>query len=289
VSDDSGGYPGAPPGWYADPAGGPGQRWWDGYAWTEATVLPSVPPPPPASATASPPGYPPAPGHTVPPRPTGVASPPWVPQPRQARDLVGDELRISPLARVAIAFPGISALANLISIVANASAYRRFGHELRLSMDAAAHNQPAPVVTVPAEDGLSSVLILVALAALVVVLVWQFRAATAARAMHLPAKRSPGWGVAFWFIPIVNFWMPYQAIRDCLAPADPARAQILRYWLFTIGIEIGYLLTFVAIIISTPVGVILAILTGVCALGVLATAPQVVTSIAVAHQAAVKP
>ncbi len=42
------GYPGAAPGWYADPAGGPGQRWWDGYAWTAATVLPEVPPPPPA-------------------------------------------------------------------------------------------------------------------------------------------------------------------------------------------------------------------------------------------------
>ena len=38
VSEHSG-YPGAPPGWYPDPAGGPGQRWWDGYAWTEATVL----------------------------------------------------------------------------------------------------------------------------------------------------------------------------------------------------------------------------------------------------------
>ena len=48
------GYPGAPPGWYPDPAGGPGQRWWDGYTWTEATVLPQHPPPPPW-ATAGPP------------------------------------------------------------------------------------------------------------------------------------------------------------------------------------------------------------------------------------------
>jgi hypothetical protein len=219
----------------------------------------------------------------------GAVPPPWVPQPRDARDLVVEELRISTLARFAIAFPGVSALANLVSIVANASEYRRFGHELRLSMDAAAHNRPAPVVTAPSESGLSSVLILVALAALVVVLIWPVRAATAARAMHLPAKRSPGWGVVFWFIPIVNFWMPYQAIRDCLAPADPGRARILRYWLFTIGIEIGYLLTFAAIIISTPAGVILAILTGASAVGVLATAPQVVVSIAAAHRAAVNP
>lgn len=29
------------PGWYPDPAGGPGQRWWDGQRWTEHTAVPS--------------------------------------------------------------------------------------------------------------------------------------------------------------------------------------------------------------------------------------------------------
>jgi Domain of unknown function (DUF4328)/Protein of unknown function (DUF2510) len=286
VSDDSGGYPGAPPGWYADPAGGPGQRWWDGYAWTEATVLPSVPPPPPALTSA--PGYP-SPWSTVPPPPVASGSPPWIPPPRDARDLVVEELRISPVARFAIAFPGITALANVISIVANRAAYRRFGHELRLSMDAAANHQTAPVVTAPAEGALSSVLILCALAALVIVCVWQFRAATAARAMRLPAKRSPGWGVAFWFIPIVNLWMPYQAIRDCLAPGDPNRAVVLRYWLLFVTMSVGATLTVIGLMASTPVGVVFAVLSGCAALGVLATAPSVVSAIATAHHAAVNP
>ena len=279
MSDESGGYPGAPPGWYADPAGGPGQRWWDGYSWTEATALPSVPPPPPASSAYSS-GLPP------PPPPTAATPRPWVPQARDVRDLVADELRISPLARIAIAFPGVTALANLIFMVSNASAYREFGHQLRLQMD---DPQNHHVVTVPTQGGFSSVLVLCALAALVVACVWQFRAATAARALRLPARRSPGWGVAFWFIPVVNFWMPYQAIRDCLAPDDPNRARVLRYWLYTLGIEIGFVLTAIAIIISTPAGVILAVLTGLSALGVLATAPQVVLSIAAAHRAAVNP
>jgi hypothetical protein len=283
VSDDSSGYPGAPPGWYADPAGGPGQRWWDGYAWTEATVLPSVPPPPPPPTSSAYSSGPP------PPPPIYATPQPWVPAARDARDLVADELRISPLGRIAIAFPGVSALANLIFMVSSASKYREFGHQLRMSMDAAQNHQVAPVVTVPSQGGFSSLLVLCAVAALIVECVWQFRAATAARAMHLPAKRSPGWGVAFWFIPIVNFWMPYQAIRDCLAPTDPNRAGVLRYWLFNAGVEIGILATFIAIIISTPAGVILAILTGISALGVLATAPGVVTSIAVAHRAAVNP
>jgi hypothetical protein len=284
VSDDSGGYPGAPPGWYADPAGGPGQRWWDGYAWTEATVLPTVPPPPPAAAYAA--GFPPPPGRTMAP-PTGIVPPPWLPQPRDARDLVGDELRISPLARFAIAFPGVTALVNLIFIVSNASKWREFGHQLRLQMDAPANHPVTPAV--PSEGGLSSVLLLCGLAALIVVCIWQFRAATAARSMRLPAKRSPGWGVAFWFIPVVNFWMPYQAIRDCLAPNDPNRAHIRRYWLFTLGIEVGAIVTVIAMFISTPAGVVLAVLTAVSALGVLSTAPQVVITIATAHRAAVNP
>jgi hypothetical protein len=280
VSDESGGYPGAPPGWYADPAGGPGQRWWDGYAWTEATALPSAPPPPPSSAYS--PGLPPPPPGTA----TSAAPRTWVPQASEAGALVADELRISPLARIAIAFPGVTVLANLIFLVSNASAYREFGHQVRLQMD---NPQTHQVVTVPTQGGFSSVLVLVALAALIVECVWQFRAATVARALRLPARRSPGWGVACWFIPIVNFWMPYQALRDCLAPDDPNRARVLRYWLCTLGIEIGFILTAIAIIISTPAGVILAILTGLSAVGVLATAPQVVLSIAVAHRAAVNP
>lgn len=41
--------PAPPPGWYADPDGGPGQRYWDGSAWGEhwrAQQAQRVPPPP---------------------------------------------------------------------------------------------------------------------------------------------------------------------------------------------------------------------------------------------------
>lgn len=31
-----------PPGWYADPAGSPALRWWDGTAWTEHLSQPAV-------------------------------------------------------------------------------------------------------------------------------------------------------------------------------------------------------------------------------------------------------
>lgn len=282
MSNESGGYPGAPPGWYADPAGGPGQRWWDGYAWTEATVLPAVPPPPPASLAYSS-GHPPLP-------PAYGAPQPWVPASRGARDLVGEELRISPLARIAITFPAIVTLVNVIGWVAIASQWRNYGHQFHLAVNAAQNHQTVPVPTAPDPlGGLSAVLVLFAIAAIVVECVWQFRAAGAARAMGLPAKRSPGWGVGFWFIPIVNLWMPYQAIRDCLAYGDPNRAMVLRYWLLYVGMEVGAALTILGLMISTPAGVVFALGAGLCALGVLATAPRVVMSIAAAHRAAVNP
>ncbi|MCF6735581.1 phospholipid scramblase-related protein [Blastococcus sp. KM273129] len=34
-----------PPGWYPDPAGGPGTRWWDGQGWSEHVQQPAAPPP----------------------------------------------------------------------------------------------------------------------------------------------------------------------------------------------------------------------------------------------------
>jgi len=48
--------PTPPPGWYPDPSGGPGQRYWDGSKWTDVNV-PSTPPPigpPIARRSASP-------------------------------------------------------------------------------------------------------------------------------------------------------------------------------------------------------------------------------------------
>ena len=204
--------------------------------------------------------------------------------------LVGNELRISRAGRLALAFPGVACLADLIVGAANASQWRNFGHQFHVALQAAQNHEPAPAVTAPHSfSTISSLLTLCAIAAIIVVCVWQFRAATAARALRLPAKRSPGWGVAFWFIPVVSLWMPYQAIRDCLAPSDPHRTVVLRFWLCTVGMEIGTFVTFIGLMTSTYFAMVTAIPTALCALGVVASAPRVVTSIATAHRAAASP
>ncbi|WP_369132611.1 phospholipid scramblase-related protein [Modestobacter sp. I12A-02662] len=53
--------PTPPPGWYPDPAGGPGTRWWDGRGWTEHVQQPPAPPQHPQPQ--QPPPHPAGPQH----------------------------------------------------------------------------------------------------------------------------------------------------------------------------------------------------------------------------------
>jgi hypothetical protein len=264
VSDEQQGYPGAPPGWYPDPAGGPGQRWWDGYAWSDAVTPPTVPPPPPASAIAS----------------TRLAS-------SQTEELVRVEVSMTAVGRVALAYRGISTLVVLLFIRVNASQLRNIGHQLHGSIVAAQNNLPAPTITVPplnaAVGTLESVNWLVTLSAFVIALIWQHRAASAARALGLPGRHSPAWGVGSWFVPVIALWFPYQALVDCLGPNDPNRGMVLRFWLFGIGVAVGLPAAIVAAFFNATASLVISIPVAVLALGILATAPRVVTAIATAH------
>jgi hypothetical protein len=320
VSDDLSGYPGAPPGWYPDPAGGPGQRWWDGYAWTEATVLPAVPPPPPGPPTFGPPtsGLPPTgqPVHPVqppqspslppPPTPHWAASQPGYGVPPSyggapaygltggrggvAPQLVARELSLFALARVAVAAPAVYYLANLISQQIYRAQYLRVGHQFRIIWEAAQHHQTAPAFDSSGTGNPISPLVgLVAIAGVVIACIWQHRAASAARALGFPATRSPGWGVGCWFVPIVNLWMPYQAIRDCLPPDDPNRRLVLRWWLTFLAAGWVTAGAGVAAFFSTGVALGIAIPAAVLCVALLAAARQVVAAIGTAHRAALAP
>ena len=65
----------------------------------------------------------------------------------------------------------------------------------------------------------------------IVFLIWQYSAARVARGLGDPAQTSPGFGVASWFIPIINLWFPYWALSDCLPPGHRLRPTALWAWL----------------------------------------------------------
>jgi hypothetical protein len=277
VSEDSG-YPGAPPGWYPDPAGGPGQRWWDGYAWSEAVVLPQQPPPPPGTGAPPPQGPP-------------LQAAPWAVATQRldahyTSGLVQSELGLAGVARITLGVPAVVGLLNLVLLRTESSRLLTIGQDYKKIWDATQRHQPVPTFTNQSVSPWFFLLGLVALAAIVVTLIWQHRAASAGRALGFPTTHSPGWGVGSWFVPIVNFWFPYQAIRDCLPPDDPNRARILQWWLaYMVGGLVGAA-AFIAAFFSSGVAAALSIPAAALWLVVLAFAPRVVSCVAVAHREA---
>jgi len=280
VSDEQAGYPGAPPGWYADPAGGPGQRWWDGYAWNEAVITPATPPAPPS-------GLPHAPPHVPP-------NAPWIAA--QARlvsaatsQLVANELGMVQIASVAVAIPSIHYAVDFFVQQAQAAQFHAIGDNFRVMWHAAQNNQPVPSFNETTSlSWLTGLFVLFALVSVVLACVWQHRAASAARALGLPARHSPGWGVGSWFVPVVNLFMPYQAIRDCLPAGHPTRKIVLAWWLILMGAWTTALSAQIAIYFSRPVALAFGIPSLLFAAGLLATAPRMVASIAAEHRAMVE-
>lgn len=274
---DQSGYPGAPPGWYPDPAGGPGQRWWDGYAWNEAVVLPEQPPAPPW-AGAPPPAGPPL-------QQTSWAAASQRLDTYNTSGIVAAELSMVPLARVSLGVPALTGLLALLVVRLTSSTMLQFGEYLKLAYDDASRGLPAPSsLGVPAPSAWFYLLGLIAVAAVIVSLIWQHRAAAAGRALGIPSDYSPAWGVGSWFVPVVNYWFPYQAIRDCLPAGDPHRRVVLWWWLaWIVGGSVGFA-AFVAGFFSSGLAVGLSIPAAVAYVAVLANSPRVVTAIALAHQ-----
>jgi hypothetical protein len=63
------------------------------------------------------------------------------------------------------------------------------------------------------------------------VVYWSYRAACTGNALGIPARREVVFGVASWFIPVVNFWWPYEVIVDSLPMRVRGRHWVLTWWI----------------------------------------------------------
>jgi hypothetical protein len=203
-----------------------------------------------------------------------------------ASGLIQGELGLAKVARISLCVPAVVGLLNLVLLRTESSHLLALGQDYKIIWDDTQRHIPVPTFSNEYLSPWFYVLGLVALVALVVTLVWQHRAASAARALGLPSTHSPAWGVGSWFVPIVNLWFPYQAIRDCLPLEDPNRGHILRWWLAYMASGVVSGAAFVGALFSSGVAVALSIPAAALWLVVLAFAPRVVTSVAVAHREA---
>jgi hypothetical protein len=65
------------------------------------------------------------------------------------------------------------------------------------------------------------------LVALVMFVVWFYRARVNAEGRGWPQRRSPGWTIVAWIIPVVNFWFPLEIMADIWRAGlpEPERAN----------------------------------------------------------------
>jgi hypothetical protein len=201
---------------------------------------------------------------------------------------VDDERGMVPVARFAVAVPGVYYLVTLLLQRVNADQLRSAGHQFRIDWRDAQHGITPPQyhATSSSFTPIGLVVGLAAVVAVVFACIWQHKAASAGRALGIPSQFSPAWGVGCWFVPVVNLWMPYLAVRDCLPPEHPNRPRVLHWW---IALLLAGFLSFGAgafALFSTGAALVLSIPAALACLAVIAWAPGIVLAIAAAHQEA---
>jgi hypothetical protein len=202
-----------------------------------------------------------------------------------ATQRVDDERRMTPVARFAVAMPGVYFIVGLLLQRANTDQLRSAGHQFRIDFRDAQHNITPPPYHAPGNSWapLGILVGVLTVGAVIIACIWQHKAASAGRVLGIPSRYSPAWGVGCWFVPVVNLWMPYGAVRDCLPPGHPQRARVLHWWLALMLAWILSVAAGIAALSSTAAGLALSIPAALACLAVIAWAPRIVVAIATSH------
>lgn len=198
--------PQPPAGWYADPSGAPQRRYWDGNAWTDHLAAP-------AAAPAS-------------------ASLPALDREADLEQLRADGRRAKIAVAVGVPFYAVSPALQGQQIRQS----RKAISDLRTQLDQLEPQSPGtpgvrvePYTAAPVST-FGSALSLPTLVIGVLFLIWFHRAVSIAARAGRRARRSPGWAVGGWFIPIGNFFLPYQSAKDIFTPQDEAGRRVTKHW-----------------------------------------------------------
>lgn len=221
-----------------------GVRWWDGRTWT---------------------------AHTAP-----AATAFYRPDPN--KDL-GDEQVAGRRAAIAVVVAAVIGAVNEV-VVAIA-----FGDYFRTAVDAA-RSANATITDLPTPSGVvaSEFIAVGAFVAQIFVMIWLYRAAKFARNAGLPARRDPVWAALGFFIPVVNFWFPYQVAADSFPYADRNRRLAGWWWAWYLISTLSVLAVLVASAFSTTTGVIIALIAA-CAYALAAVyARRLIAAIGAAHE-----
>ena len=210
-----------PPGWYPDPWQPGGQRWWDGTGWTQQVAAAQLPPPP-----------------------------------IDVGPLIADALSMARWARIAIcAWPALITVSAAVSVATFRDLFDDFGEQLD---QIESGNQTTFQSSGTGLTAASSALSMVQLGILIALGIWIMRSAELGRALGRPASRAPGWGIGGFFVPIVNFWFPYQVLVQSLSPTADS-GPVLGWWLAFLASQFSFVVGILLAVAGVPIPVLLAL------------------------------
>lgn len=111
-------------------------------------------------------------------------------------------------------------------------------------------------MSIIAEDILGAAIICVG----VIFLSWFYQAARVAKAGGIPSRRSPGWAIGGFFIPVVNLWFPFRSAANLVPAEAPSQRLVWRWWALWVSANLAALAGSIWALWSVPMALILMII-----------------------------
>lgn len=121
------------------------------------------------------------------------------------------------LSRVVIGLLALDGAMFVLSIVLDAT---EIGIVRRTSAGTVRPGEMATILE--RQDAFIGGYLLILLATVILWMIWQYRGQrNLHRAGRALLRFRPGWAVGWWFIPIANWWKPFQTVRELWSRSDP--------------------------------------------------------------------